>query len=132
MGDTYITDNGKLGMLQKAFLNDKGFKYLALGGENSSAVQSTASASNADNFQEVSGDGYSRSDLVLSNTGTKSITLYGTFDDSNYSPVGGGIIKEIAIFDSANDGTIWGIAKVPEITKKDSVSMQYNLIISLD
>ena len=84
----------------------------------------------------MSGDGYQRvplnaEDLEVNN---QSITLTGIFDDTNYNPSSGGIIKEIAIvnsFQQTSEETFFVIAEVPEITKTDNISLKYSIIITI-
>ena len=131
----YITSQGKTKLLQLGFQNNTSgqFRYLALGGEGSNA----AVMEDAANFYEISGENYQRVPLEQegnANSDTQSITLSAIFEDTNYNPSSGGIIKEIAIVDndeaSSND-TFFAFAQVPEISKTDNISLKYTVIISI-
>lgn len=127
----YITPEGKNQMLKLAFLSGEtnAFRYLALGGEGSGAAR-------GNDFVEVSGDNYQRVALTNEddNQSQQSITLSGIFEDSNFNPSNGRLIKEIGIVDSSadnNDQTFFAYAEVPEIYKTSNISLKYTIIISL-
>lgn len=127
----YITPNGKKQMLKLAFLSGEtnAFRYLALGGEGSSAAR-------GDKFVELSGDNYQRVALnnEEDNQSEQSITLSGIFEDSNLNPSNGRLVKEIGIVDSSTDKsgqTFFAYAEVPEIYKTSNISLKYTIIISL-
>lgn len=129
----YITPEGKNQMLKLAFLSNQGntFRYLALGGENSSAANQNSKSA----FTEISGDNYQRVTLNTEDTvQNQSIILSGIFEDSNFNPSNGRLIKEIGIVDSSvhkDDETFFAFAEVPEIYKNSSISLKYTVIITL-
>jgi hypothetical protein len=129
MVSTYITD-----MLKMAFGDGSTttrFGYLALGGSDSNGVSNQSAKS----FAELSGDGYERVALSTDTSVTKGIKLTATFNESNYAPVNGGTIKEIAIInnkDKSSNDVIFGIAEVPEIIKKDNISISYDILIEIE
>lgn len=126
----YITNEGKAQMLKLSFLSGEtnAFQYLALGGEGSTGAREG-------NFIEVSGDNYQRVALEYEDTNdSSSITLSGIFEDSNFNPSNGRLIKEIGIVDSAtkkSDETFFAFAEVPEIYKNSNISLKYTVIITL-
>jgi len=129
----YITPEGKDQMLKLAFRNSENdtFNYLALGGDNSQAATSQVSQ----NFQEISGDNYQR--VALENEGiqNQSITLTGIFEDTNFNPSNGRLIKEIGIVNSSTpkkgSEVFFAFAEVPEIYKNSNISLKYTMIITL-
>lgn len=125
----YITPEGKNQMLNLAFRSgeNSAFKYLALGGENSAGARTGQ-------FSEVSGDNYQRVALESEGTQNQSITLSGIFEDSNFNPSNGRLIKEIGIVDSSSNRsqqTFFAFAEVPEIYKNSNISLKYTVIITL-
>jgi hypothetical protein len=135
MGNTFITDEGKNKMLELTFgasnSNNNTFNNLALGGSNSSAV----SSQNKSNFKEVSGNDYSRVSFDTVSASDKQIILSAIFGEDNYTPIDGETIKEIGIVNSATPSTaniFFGFAEVPEIVKKSSVSIAYEIIVEIE
>lgn len=127
----YITPEGKDHMLKLAFLSGEtnAFKYLALGGDSSQAAQQ-----GKDKFMEVSGDNYQRVALESEGTQNQSITLSGIFEDSNFNPSNGRLIREIGIVNSSTsngDEVFFAFAEVPEIYKNSNISLKYTVIITL-
>lgn len=125
----YITPEGKEQMLKLAFMSggNHAFQYLALGGENSEGAR-------AGQFSEISGDNYQRVSLESEGTQNQSITLSGIFEDSNFNPSNGRLIKEIGIVDSStnkSEQTFFAYAEVPEIYKNSNISLKYTIIITL-
>lgn len=128
MANKLITDQGKTQMLRYAFAE---FKYLALGdGESSGA------SGNGGDFSEVEGSNYQRVvlDQQVSDDTGRSITLTGTFDDSNYNPSSGGLVSEIGIvnnLEKTSNDVFFAYAEIPEIVKSDNISLKYTIVISV-
>ena len=131
MGKKLITDAGKTELLRLAFQSEEAggaFKFIALGGENSKGAQ-------GETFVEVSGDNYSRVVTSTDSVENKQITISGIFQEENYAPATGGVIKEIGLCnaDTATNSPIFFLySEVPEITKTGDISLEYTIIISID
>ena len=132
MGKKLITDAGKTELLRLAFQSEEAggaFKFIALGGENSKGAQ-------GETFVEVSGNNYSRVVTSTDSVENKQITISGIFQEENYAPAAGGIIKEIGLCNTdntADNSQIFFLySEVPEITKTGDISLEYTIIISID
>lgn len=136
MTNKIITDEGKKKLLKLGFLGEtNGFRYMALSDGTASIT------GNKEDFDEVSGKGnYKRVELIaddISGLGdaSKSISISGTFEGSNYNLSDGGLVTEIGIVDSessnASSETFFAFIQVPQIEKTDNITLKYTVIISL-
>lgn len=131
--DKLITDKGKTELLRLGFIDgsQQAFSYLALGGGDSEGAQGNA-------FAEVTSYNYERVPTTLEeeiNSSEKQITISGVFEEGNYNPSDGGLIKEIGLCNSAvnsNNQIFFLYSEVPEIYKTDSISLKYTIVISIE
>lgn len=132
MSNKLITDAGKTELLRLGFKAQEAggaFSFLALGGDSSTGAQ-------GQKFAEVSGDNYERVETTVDSLEDKTITISGTFEETNYAPTdGSGTIKEIGLCNSDtndNEEIFFMYAEVPKIVKTGDISLQYTIIISID
>lgn len=134
MSNKLITDAGKTELLRLGFKAQEAggaFSFIALGGDSSTGAQGSAGK-----FAEVSGYDYERVETTVDSLEDKTITISGTFTETNYAPTdGSGTIKEIGLCNSdviKNEEIFFMYAEVPKIIKTGDISLQYTIVISID
>lgn len=132
MSNKLITNAGKTELLRLGFKAQEAsgaFSFIALGGSSSEGAQGKT-------FAEVSGDNYERVETTVDSLEDKTITISGTFEETNYAPTdGSGKIKEIGLCNSdisSSEEIFFMYAEVPDIIKTGDISLQYTIIISID
>ena len=131
MSNKLITDAGKTELLRLGFKAQEAggaFSFLALGGSSSTGAQGKQ-------FAEIADGTYERVETEVENLEDKTITISGTFEETNYAPSEGGIIKEIGLCNQdthGNEEIFFMYAEVPEVIKTGDISLQYTIVISID
>lgn len=131
MAKTLITDEGKTEVLRLAFKNDDsrgGFDYIALGGANSAGAQKKE-------FAEITDSSYQRAQTTVDSLDDKSISISAIFDETNLNSSNGELITEIGLVNSSEysgEETFFTYCEVPNITKDDSISLKYTIIIEIE
>lgn len=131
MAKTLITDEGKTEVLRLAFKNDDArgaFDYIALGGSNSAGAQNKE-------FVEVTESSYERVQTNVESLDDKTISISAIFDETNLNSSDGELIKEIGLVNSSEPSSeeiFFTYCEVPDITKNDSISLKYTVIIEIE
>ena len=131
MAKTLIIDEGKTEVLRLSFKNDDsrgGFDYIALGGANSAGAQKKE-------FAEITDSSYQRAQTTVDSLDDKSISISAIFDETNLNSSNGELITEIGLVNSSEysgEEVFFTYCEVPNITKDDSISLKYTIIIEIE
>lgn len=132
MAKTVITDKGKTEVLRLAFSSEDSygaFKYMALGGNNSSGSQQDGI------FVEVTDSSYNRVEVQQDSLDDKSIVISAIFDETNLNSSQGETITEIGLVNSidySDQEVFFAYCAVPNIVKDDNISLKYTVVIEIE